>query len=52
MCRPIIPFNALILAVIMFLLLIGCNQAPKKAAAKNSAQIVPGKSIVESPATN
>jgi len=48
MCRPIIPFNAFISAAIMFLLLTGCNQTPKKASIKNSAQIVPGKSIVES----
>lgn len=48
MCRPIIPFNAVILAVIMFLLLSGCNQTPKKASTKNLTKIVPGKSIVKS----
>jgi tetratricopeptide (TPR) repeat protein len=48
MGRAIIPFNAFMSAAIMFLLLIGCNQVPKKAAIKNLAKIVPGKSIVKS----
>ncbi|MDB5142834.1 MAG: hypothetical protein JWQ66_1547 [Mucilaginibacter sp.] len=47
MCRPIIPFNAFVSAVISVLVLIGCNQTPKQTSTKNPAKIVSVKSIVK-----